>query len=311
MQKRRLLVIILAFFIAIMATTAIQPPLASAHAFVIGSDPVDGSTINTVPKLVRIYFNAPISPLTSAHVYVVQNGNLVDITGSPSRISSNPDRLELPLKDPGSQPQGSYEIKWSAVADADGHTTHGIIGFNVGFSSTGLAGTPTLGPGTSTTLEGPGGDRTFDFINALSVSWDWLVLLALTFWIGLLAMERLILFPHERTQALLERVRKQSLSLQNLCLTVMFFGEVVLLVLRAARLTSVQETSFNFAALLPLLTETNYGLLWLLRIALIVLALVLLRLTNRIAPATYASMHPATATQAQRVMTRSGSLHPR
>jgi putative copper export protein/methionine-rich copper-binding protein CopC len=311
MQKRRLLVIILAFFIAITATTALQPPVASAHAFVIGSDPVDGSTINTVPKLVRIYFNALVSPLTSAHVYVVQNGNLVDITGSPSHISSNPDRLELPLKDPGSQPQGSYEIKWSAVADADGHTTHGIIGFNVGFSSTGLAGTPTLGPGTSNTLEGPGGDRTFDFINALSVSWDWLVLLALTFWIGLLVMERLILFPHERTQALLERVRKQSLSLQNLCLTVMFFGEVVLLVLRTARLTSVQETSFNFAALLQLLTETNYGLLWLLRIALIVLALVLLRLTNRIAPATYASMPPATATQAQRVMTRSGSLHPR
>jgi methionine-rich copper-binding protein CopC/putative copper export protein len=314
MQKRRLLIIILAFFFAILAsiatTAALQPPVASAHAFVIGSDPVDGSTVNSVPRAIRIYFNAPISPLSSAHVYVVQNGNLVDITGSPEHISSNATQLEIPLKDAGSQPQGSYEVQWSAVANADGHTTHGIIGFNVGFSSTGLTGTPTLGPATSNSLEGPGGDRTFDFINALSVAWEWLVLLALTFWIGLLVMERLVLFPHERTQALLERVRKQSLSLQNLSLTVLLFGEVVLLVLRTARLTSVQGTSFNLGALSQLLIETNYGLLWIVRIVIIVLALLLLRLTNRVTPATYAPMPPATATQAQRVMTRTGS-HPR
>jgi methionine-rich copper-binding protein CopC/putative copper export protein len=315
MQKRQLLVIIVAFFIAMLAyigtTAAFQPPVASAHAFVIGSDPVDGSTINTVPEAIHIYFNAPISALTTAHVYVVQNGSLVDITASPARIASNADQLTVPLKDPGTQPQGSYEVKWSAVADADGYTTHGIIGFNVGYSSTGLSGTPTLGPATSNSLNGPGGDRTLDFINALGVAWDWLVLLALTFWIGLLVMERLILFPHERTQVLLERVRKQSLSLQNLCLTVLFFGEIVLLVLRTARLTNVQGTAFNVGALLQLLVETNYGLLWLVRIIVIVLALLLLRLTNRVVPSIYAAMPPATATQAQRVLTRSGSLHPR
>src|SRR5579884_1207304 len=314
MRKRQLLVIIAAFFIAMLAyigtTAASQAPVASAHAFVIGSDPVDSSTINTVPNAIHIYFNAPISALTTAHVYVVQNGELVDITASPVRISANADQLTVPLKDPGAQPQGSYEIKWSAVANADGYTTHGIIGFNVGYSSTGLSGTPTLGPATSNSLDGPGGDRTFDFINALGVAWDWLVLLAVTFWIGLLVMERLILFPHERTQVLLERVRKQSLALQNLCLTVLFFGEIVLLVLRTARLTNVQEISFNIGALLQLLTETNYGLFWLVRIVVIILALVLLRLTNRVAPSTYAAMPPATATQAQRVLTRSGSLHP-
>lgn len=315
MRKQQLLVIITAFFIAILAyigtTAAIQPPVASAHAFVIGSDPVDGSTINSVPGAIKIYFNAPISALTTANVYVVQNGGLSDITASPARISSNADQLTVPLKDPGSLPEGSYEIKWSAVADADGYTTHGIIGFNVGYSSTGLSGTPTLGPATSNSLDGPGGDRTFDFINALGVAWDWLVLLALTFWIGLLVMERLILFPHERTQVLLERVRKQSLSLQNLCLSVLFFGEIVLLVLRTARLTEIQGISFNAGTLLQLLIETNYGLIWLVRVVVIIAALLLLRFTNRVAPSTYAAMPPATATQAQRVLTRSGSLHPR
>jgi len=44
---------------------------ALAHAFVIGSDPVDGSTINTPPAVVRIFFNAPISSASIAHVYLV------------------------------------------------------------------------------------------------------------------------------------------------------------------------------------------------------------------------------------------------
>src|SRR5262249_14391141 len=160
------------------------------------------------------------------------------------------------------------------VANADGHTTNGIIGFNVGYSSTGLAGTPTLGPTTSNNLDGPGGIHTFDFVNALGVAWDWLTLLALTFWVGLLVMERLVLFPLDRTQVLLERARKQTLSLQNLCLIVLLLGEVTLLVLRASRLTAIQGTSLSFEVILQLLTQTNYGLFWLLRVVITVLALV-------------------------------------
>src|SRR5579863_6055927 len=49
-------------------------------AFVIGSDPVDGSTIAAPPKMVRIFFNADISAASVAHVYVfdVAAGRLVD-----------------------------------------------------------------------------------------------------------------------------------------------------------------------------------------------------------------------------------------
>jgi putative copper export protein/methionine-rich copper-binding protein CopC len=316
MQKRQLLIFIRALFFAIllsvMTSLVARPPTASAHAFVIGSDPIDGSTINAVPKVVHINFNSPISPLSSARIYVVRNGNLVDVSAAPGHISgANQYQLEVALKDPASQPQGSYEIKWTAVANADGHTSYGLIGFNVGYSSTGLSGIPTLGPSTSNKLEGPGGTRTFDFANALSVAWDWLTLLALTFWIGLLVMERLVLFPLDRTQALLERARKQTLSLQNLCLIVLLIGEITLLVLRASRMSAMQDVAFSPQAVLQLLLQTNYGLLWLFRCLIIALSLAFLRLSNRVAPAAYASMLPATATQAQRVLTRTGSLHPR
>src|SRR5690242_15065286 len=120
MQKRQLLIFIRALFfvtlVSVMASLVVRPPTASAHAFVIGSDPIDGSTINVVPKAVRIDFNSPISPLSSARVYVVQNNNLVDVSAAPGHISgANQRQLEVTLKDPTSQPQGSYEIKWTAV----------------------------------------------------------------------------------------------------------------------------------------------------------------------------------------------------
>src|ERR1039457_3940951 len=41
----------------------------AARAFVIGSDPVDGSTIGTPPQVVRIFFNEDISAASVAHVY--------------------------------------------------------------------------------------------------------------------------------------------------------------------------------------------------------------------------------------------------
>src|SRR5437763_7866475 len=44
-------------------------PVALAHAFGIGSDPVDGSTISTVPRVARIFLGAPISPASTSYVF--------------------------------------------------------------------------------------------------------------------------------------------------------------------------------------------------------------------------------------------------
>ena len=131
-------------------------PAVLAHAFVIGSDPVDGSTIGAAPTTIRIFFNADISPASIAHVYAFApggptGGRLVD--GGRSTISANNAReLDTPLLSPSTLPQGSFEVKWTAIATDDGHAAHGLIGFNVGYSVTGLSGTPILGPITSNIL---------------------------------------------------------------------------------------------------------------------------------------------------------------
>src|SRR5260370_7472379 len=85
-----------------------RPPAALAHAFVIGSDPVDGSSISTPPAVVRIFFNTPISPDSMAHVYVFATGGPSDgqlLDAAHTTIPPpTPQELYPPLTTPPSLP---------------------------------------------------------------------------------------------------------------------------------------------------------------------------------------------------------------
>src|SRR5437763_6203015 len=96
-----------------------QPPAASAHAFVIGSNPVDGSTVATAPSVVRIFFDDAISPASVAQV-LDPNEQRVD-TGHSIIPSNNPRELDTRLLPPDHLQQGGYTVYWSALADGDGH----------------------------------------------------------------------------------------------------------------------------------------------------------------------------------------------
>jgi methionine-rich copper-binding protein CopC/putative copper export protein len=276
---RRLLVTLTALLLsglALLGSTLVLPqPQAQAHAYVIGSDPVDGSTIHAAPSIVRIYFNSTISSISVAHVYAVGSGTLADVGAAPSFISPSSSReMDVLLKPPASLPQGSYEVRWTAVSNADGHTTFGLIGFNLGVSSTGLAGTPLLGPSTSNDLEDI---RALNILSVLSIAWEWLACAALVLWIGILGIERFVLTGSEETAALVTRIKRQTHSLQWLCLGTILVGELVSLILRSNRLSQqISSAGFDFTTLSQLLVNTNYGHLWLIRCALIVSAMGLL-----------------------------------
>jgi len=270
--------------------TPSRASVALAHAYVIGSDPVDGSTVGSAPAVVRIFFNEAIGPASVAHVFA-PDGQVVD--AAPSSISrTNPRELDTPLASPASLPQGGYTVRWTALSSEDGHTTHGVIGFNVGQSSVSLPGETILGPSTSNTLP------QLDLFGVLSVAWDWLVMLALTFWVGILVMEGLVLVrpaarqegtPETETSQSLEQesdlltqARKQSLPLQWLMLTALLVGEIITLILRTTVLTqTLGGSGINLPALRRLVVETNYGHLWMARVTLIAVALGLLWWTTR------------------------------
>ncbi|HLX58799.1 MAG TPA: copper resistance protein CopC [Ktedonobacteraceae bacterium] len=262
-----------------------QAPAALAHAFVIGSDPVDGSTITTAPSMIRIFFNADISPASTARVYVFapggpSNGSEVD-EGHSSIPANNARELDTQLVSPASLPQGSYEVKWTAVATDDGHATSGLIGFNFGYSVTGLSGTSILGPGTSNNLP------QLNLQGALAVMWEWLTMLALTFWIGMVMMEGLLVLSARSNVDDVEggvfaSLRKQGRPLQWLCLAAVLVGEIINLVLRGALLTQANlQGGIDMATLRQLVLETSYGHFWMARMGLVCLALGFLWWTTR------------------------------
>src|SRR5947209_1439764 len=117
MRKRRTLRLLmmaalsLSVFLAYWLSLPSRPPVAfgaPAHAFVIGSDPVDGSTVTTPPSIVRIFFNDAISPASTAHV-LDPNEQRVD-TGYSSIPSNNPQELDTPLLAPDHLQQGGYTV---------------------------------------------------------------------------------------------------------------------------------------------------------------------------------------------------------
>ncbi len=277
---RQLLIVPITLLLSIVAfislTILIAPSVVQAQAFVIGSDPVDGSTINKVPNEIHIFFNADISTLSSAYAYSLEDGKLNEVNAGPASVSlSNQRDLAITVKTPASQAEGSYEIIWTAVAKNDGHTTNGIIGFNVGYSSIGAAGTTTLGPTTSNDLDEI---RRLDFTNILTIIWEWLILAAFTFWVGILVIEQFVL---SKERGLFLLARKRTISLQWLCLFTLFFGEAVSLILRNTDLAQAQaDNHFPLTNLWRIIVDTQYGTFWVTRIILIACAMGLLYWTD-------------------------------
>lgn len=257
-------------------------PIVSAHAFVIGSDPIDGSTIHKPPTLVRIYFDAPISTASQATVIAFAPGSsdsqVVSINHGTIN-ATNPKELDIALLPPDKLPQGGYEVKWTALSLTDGHTSSGLIGFNLGFSNTGVDGIPTLGPVTSNHFP------ELAMQGILSIAWDWLVMVALLFWVGMLVTELFIL-PRAFPERLLDQARKRSHSLQILCLAGLLVGEGINLILRVTAFTQTLSESgisqdasggngVNLNVLGQFALNTNYGHFWLARMGLLVAALLL------------------------------------
>jgi methionine-rich copper-binding protein CopC/putative copper export protein len=278
MQRRRYLKVFLQatlcvslLLVASWLPLAGRTPVALAHAFVIGSDPIDGSTVNRLPRVVRIYFNAPLATASRASVYAFPpdapaSGLLVN-AGISAVNPANAQELDTPLLPADRLPQGGYEVRWTALSLTDGHTTSGLIGFNLGASSLGVAGTPTLGPGTSNEFPH------LDLQGGLAVAWDWLTLLALLFWVGMLLTDYLIL-PRAGPETFLARVRRHARSLQLLCLLALLVGEVINLILRITVFTqTLAAAGVNFDVIVQFVPGTTFGRLWLARMLLLLLAL--------------------------------------
>lgn len=101
---------------------------ASAHALLLASDPPNGATLATSPRIARLWFSEEIA----ANFRSVR---LVDSTGNPvagvsvANGTGNPRLLVAQLPP---LPPGAYGLVWQALSAADGHPTSGVVVFAVG-----------------------------------------------------------------------------------------------------------------------------------------------------------------------------------
>lgn len=118
-------------------------PSASAHATVVGSDPVDGSRLKSAPPSVSVTFDQGITLNSEGYLRVVdQAGRRVD-SGQPSHAGA---KISVAVK--SGLGDGTYTASFRIIS-ADGHPVAGSIRFVVG------NGELTAGAASSSTVDGP------------------------------------------------------------------------------------------------------------------------------------------------------------
>ncbi len=100
---------------------------AQAHAFLDHSDPAVGSTVQTTPAVIHLWFTQQLEAAFSSVTVTDKAGTTVNAEAA-SVDPGNPSELDVKLKalDPG-----TYTVKWH-VLSVDTHTTEGDYTFHVG-----------------------------------------------------------------------------------------------------------------------------------------------------------------------------------
>ncbi|EJR60874.1 hypothetical protein IIO_03208 [Bacillus cereus VD115] len=110
------------------------PKSASAHAYVVKSNPAENETLKKAPTVVKIEFDEDIQVSHFNTLFVRDtSGKRVDL--KDAHIDKrNKKLLEAGLKE--NLKDGLYSIQWKAIS-ADGHPIQGVIPFQIGLAEAG------------------------------------------------------------------------------------------------------------------------------------------------------------------------------
>ncbi|RFT65579.1 copper resistance protein [Bacillus clarus] len=110
------------------------PKSASAHAYVVKSNPTENETLKKAPSVVKIEFDEDIQVSSFNTLFVRDtSGKRVDLKDAHID-KSNKKLLEAGLKE--NLKNGLYSIQWKAIS-ADGHPIQGVIPFCIGSAEAG------------------------------------------------------------------------------------------------------------------------------------------------------------------------------
>ncbi|MBX5435812.1 MAG: copper resistance protein CopC, partial [Alicyclobacillaceae bacterium] len=138
---------------ALLAALLVATPLASAHAYIVKSDPAPNQRLSDPPREVRIWFDEPVQLVMGSLQVRDESGRLVN-QGAARTDAHDPKLVECALR--RNLPPGLYSIRWRVIS-ADGHPVQGVIPFSVGVAGAQTGGAQkTSQPYTAGYRPGPG-----------------------------------------------------------------------------------------------------------------------------------------------------------
>jgi copper transport protein len=105
---------------------------ASAHAYLIASDPGNGAILTTAPKQALLQFNVPVTVSLSGATLTDGNGRTVP----GAKVRETGGNSSIIIVNLPSLPNGAYRINWRAWDSIDLHETGGVIDFGIGQAAT-------------------------------------------------------------------------------------------------------------------------------------------------------------------------------
>jgi copper transport protein len=114
----------LALVLAALAAGVVFVSGASAHAFLIRSDPAAGTSVKTAPARVLLEFDEAVA---AAHITVTN----ADGESVRSGRVTQPEKTQISIPLKPNLGRGGYVVRWSEVDEDDGHRISGAFGFGV------------------------------------------------------------------------------------------------------------------------------------------------------------------------------------
>ena len=237
------------------------PASVQAHADIVESDPAANSVLPESPEGITIRFTEPLEPSLSEIRVLNSLGHRVD--GGDSRVDSNDPHLMSVSVEP--LENGTYTVAWKNVSTVDGHSRRGAFVFSVGEP---ISSTVSQSALDQPLLQSP-----------VEPAARWIVLLNILSVVGGMTFLVFVARPalagldshHESIQGLRRMVAWGVLIMACIASATLLVASAVQALVQAS---VVYETSIAGALGSPvrsLLTETDWGRLWLWRALLAVL----------------------------------------
>ncbi len=271
LRRRLLAAILFAVFLALLFPTTSQ-----AYAVLLRSDPAENAVLYAAPDQVHLWFSETLNATLSAVTVFNQANQRVD--NRDASLASG-DAREMDVTLAPRLPPGVYTVIWRAASDNDGHIMQGSFLFTLARPD------GTLPPSSGGTI--PGGQAQGGSV--LSVQLDgptWLTLFMITlldlgavFWVGAHFWQLFVLpaatEDHQELSTVNQQVQRRFERRFALpVLLALLLANSGVLVGQALTITGGNVVS-AFAPTLSgtLITSGRFGVFWLVREVIIVLAL--------------------------------------